>query len=116
MPGVLAAWKSLLKLAREAAVGWGQETKPIELLEADAKDKIGKSNSEQWMINKAVHYNAWATLQAKEFEKVMAAWKAMLESMQCSKCREIVYVTPRKGPKEALRCDCGKVNLNLNLG
>jgi hypothetical protein len=68
------------------------------------------------MINKAVHYNIWATLQKEEFELVVAAFKGLLESMRCqvSQCREFFYVSPRKGfDKEALRCGCGALNLNL---
>lgn len=113
MPGVVAAWKALLKTAREAAVSWGQDTKSIESAETDAKDKIGKSRTEQWMINKAVHYNAWASLQPKEFEEVATAFKNLLASMQCSKCGEFLRVIPRNAEREALHCGCGEVNFNL---
>lgn len=70
------------------------------------------------MVNKAVHYNHWATLQPKEFAKVAAAFQAFLKSMQCSGCLEFVRVTPVKGDKEALRCGCGTtvINLTLNKG
>jgi hypothetical protein len=36
-------------------------------MQKDAKQKIADTHSENWMINKAVHYNQWANLQPKEF-------------------------------------------------
>jgi hypothetical protein len=46
-----------LALARESAQSWGNASAQAEIvaLEADAKAKIAKTQTEQWMINKAVH-------------------------------------------------------------
>ena len=115
LPPTVHAWKALIRDAREATASWGQNTVAIEKFAADAKDKISKSSIEQWMINKAVHYNAWANLQPQEFGAVVSAFKDLLKSMQCpnAECAEFVYVSPRKGKKETLRCGCGAVNFNL---
>lgn len=81
--------------------------------------KKGKSvidtKSDDWMINKAVHYNAWRNLQATEFAVLASAYRALLKSMQCSNapCGEFLRVSPPKGSREVLRCGCGQNNLNL---
>jgi hypothetical protein len=115
MPPVVRAWKSLGQLAKDTAISWGQDTAAIEAFQKSANEKVAKSMAEQWMINKAVHYNEWALLEKKEFSTVVQAFKELLESMQCSKpeCSSFLAVSPSKGKREALRCDCGNVNFNL---
>lgn len=114
-PAVIQAWKARLEEARETAVSWGSPTASIEAIQADAKKRIAETQSEQWMINKALHYNEWANLQPKEFSKLSDAFHSLLKSMQCANaaCGEFLYVTPAKGVREALRCGCGQSNFNL---
>jgi len=84
-------------------------------MQKEANQNVADTQSENWMINKAVHYNEWANLQPKEFASVVAAFKAFLKSMQCSNagCLEFLHVSPVKGDKETLRCGCGDTTLNL---
>ena len=114
-PAVIQAWKARLQEAKDSAISWGTSTVDIEAMQADAKKKIAETQSEQWMINKAVHYNEWATLQPQEFAKVATAFQAFMKSMQCKNapCSEFLCVTPPKGEREALRCGCGQNNFNL---
>jgi hypothetical protein len=114
-PAVIQAWKARLQEAKEAAGSWGVSTADIEATQADAKKRIAETQSEQWMINKAVHYNGWANLQPKEFATVASAFQAFLKSMQCKNapCSEFLCVSPPKGEREALRCGCGQSNFNL---
>lgn len=114
-PAVVQAWKARLQEAKDSAASWDNPTVEIEALQADAKKKIAATQSEQWMINKAVHYNEWASLQPQEFAHVVAAYQALLKSMQCKnlQCSEFLFVTPPKGEREALRCGCGQNNFNL---
>jgi hypothetical protein len=117
MPPVVRAWKSQLKRAKDAASSWGQDITVIEAFEKKTNAQAAATNAEQWMINKAVHFNAWATLQVKEFESVVAAFRSLLETMRCQapKCGEFLHVSPRKGhEKQALRCGCGAISFNLN--
>jgi hypothetical protein len=46
-----------------------------------------------------VHYSQWANLQNSEFATVAGAFQQLLKSMHCSKCGELVYVSPVKGEK-----------------
>lgn len=117
MSPVLKAWRATLALARESAQSWGNTAAQtaVTALEADAKAKIAKTQTEQWMINKAVHYNEWANLQAKELASLVAAFKDFLESLRCTaaNCGGYAYVSPHKGDRQALRCTCGAMNFNL---
>ena len=116
-PAVIRAWKERLQEAKDAAVSWKKGVSEIEAIQKDANKKIAATQSEQWMINKAVHYNDWANLQPKEFVAVAEAFHAFLKSMQCtnSGCAEFLHVSPPKGDKEALRCGCGSTSLNLTV-
>jgi hypothetical protein len=117
MSPVLKAWRATLALARESAQSWGNTSAQaaIVALEADAKTKIAKTQTEQWMINKAVHYNEWANLQPKELASLVAAFKDLLEFLRCANtdCGGYSYVSPHKGDRQALRCTCGAINFNL---
>jgi hypothetical protein len=114
---VLKAWRATLVMARESAQSWGNTSAQaaIVALEADAKAKIAKTQTEQWMINKAVHYDEWANLQSKELASLIAAFKDLLESLRCSNadCGGYSYISPHKGDRQALRCTCGAINFNL---
>ena len=82
---------------------------------ASAKALIAKSETEKWAVNSAVHYNEWANFEAHEVEEVVAAFRELLEKLRCDNdaCRSYFRVSPYKGPREAMRCNCGKVNINL---
>ena len=72
----------------------------------------GATNVEQWAVNKAVHYNAWANFGRKDFEPVVSAFKELLECFRCENCDSWIYVTPRVSP-ESVRCACSGTNFNL---
>lgn len=114
LPSVLSRMKELLGKAAAAAQSWGD----AEARDAATalKEKLSASNAasqiEQWAINKAVHYNAWANFGKKDFEPVVAAFRELLECFQCKHCKSWLYVTP-KGAPESLRCPCNKTNMNL---
>jgi hypothetical protein len=38
----------------------------------------------------------------------------LLQSFRCANCQTLLHVTPMKGHKENLRCNCGMININLN--
>jgi recombinational DNA repair ATPase RecF len=115
LPAVLAAWKKLLAKAQESANSWNkkEETSRISTLQKDFSEKVDKSQVEQWAINKSIHFNEWAQLKKQDFLPVVDAFKDMLACFRCDTCGGLAYVSPGKGPKESLRCDCGAVNLNL---
>jgi hypothetical protein len=114
LPSVLKRMRELCGKAADAAQSWGNTADK----ESAAKRKAALSNSnaatsvEQWAVNKAVHYNAWANFGKKDFEPVVAAFRELLACFTCGSCGSWLYVTPRGNP-DSLRCSCNAVNLNL---
>jgi hypothetical protein len=45
---------------------------------------------------------------------VAKAYQALLVAFTCDGCMEKLYTSPERETPEMLRCDCGKVSLNLN--
>jgi AAA domain len=115
LPSVLKRMKDLYGKAAEAAQSWGKTADK----EAAGKRKalLSTSNAaisvEKWAVNKAVHYNEWANFGKKDFEPVVAAFKELLGCFSCETCESWVYVTPRGGAPESLRCACNAISLNL---
>jgi energy-coupling factor transporter ATP-binding protein EcfA2 len=107
----------LLNLALKSAKSWDDEDQleKVEALQKARSEIMAASNVEQWVINKAVHYNEWAAdLSKDDFKPVVAAFKQLLQQFRCDKpkCDSWLFVTPRNAPAE-LRCACGSFHLNL---
>jgi hypothetical protein len=117
LPPVLTAWKKRLEDAEKSAAHWGHdaEKEALAAKRAEAKQLIAKSNAEQWAINPTVHFNEWANLRREEFQDVVDAFKALLKHLRCQNpaCQSYVYIMPRKGKIEELRCNCGATAINL---
>jgi hypothetical protein len=114
LSSVLARMGNLYRKAAQAAQSWGREADKAaveqrKLSLADANAQVGLEN---WAVNKAVHYNAWANFGKKDFEPVVAAFKSLLACFACDSCGAWLFVSPR-GNSDALRCFCNAVNLNL---
>ncbi|MER9740889.1 AAA family ATPase [Mesorhizobium sp. M0187] len=115
LPSVLSRSKDLYGKAADVAQSWGNAAAKEAALERKTtlSGSSGASNVEQWVVNKAVHYNEWANFGKKDFEPVVAAFSELLECLRCKDCQSWLYVTPRGGSPESLRCQCYAVNLNL---
>lgn len=115
LPSVLSRMKALLGKAADAAQSWGNAA--AKDAAAARKKALSESNAassvEQWAVNKAVHYNAWANFGKKDFEPVVATFKELLDSFRCADCQSWLYVTPARGTPESLRCHCSGISLNL---
>ena len=114
LPSVLARMKDLYGKAAVAAQSWGKndDKEAIARRKAVLSTAAGASNVEQWAVNKAVHYNEWANFGKKDFQPVVAAFKALLACFRCDACKSWMHITPRAMPK-SLRCGCNAINFNL---
>jgi len=114
-PAVASAWNDLLSRAKDSAQSWAKKAEMTQLNERqeEFKKRLNKSHLEQWAINKSIHYNEWVTLRKADFIPVAEAFKQLIDCFICRTCGAFVYVTPSKGPQEAIRCDCGSINFNL---
>lgn len=115
LPSVMSRMKKLLGKAASAAQSWGNTAKTDAAAghKRALSESKGAADMEQWAVNKAVHYNEWANLGKKDFEPVVAAFKDLLERFRCATCESWLYVTPKRGLPEALRCDCEAYSFNL---
>ena len=117
IPAVIGRHGELLKLGAKAANKWNSEgaMAKVEALKASRKEALGTYSGEQWILNKLVHFNEWAQFSKTEFRDVVEGFKSLLVELRCSTCESWLYVTPRKGAAESLRCDCGGVMVNLKV-
>ena len=115
MPSVLSRIDRLLGKAAESAQAWGRSTDrdAIAKLRSALASCKGATSVEQWAVNKAVHYNEWANFGKKDFEPVVSAFRELLDRFRCETCDSWLYVTPRRGPSESLRCPCDEISFNL---
>ena len=117
MPAVIGRHGELLRLAARSAGSWkNEEAKAkVEAMKTARSEILRRHGDEQWVVNKAIHYNEWATFTTQEFRAVVEVFRALLLQLRCTKagCESWIYVTPNKGDPEVLRCRCMAVNLNL---
>lgn len=120
LPRVLKEWRKRLEDGEKSATHWKQDDEKAALvaMRAKAKGLIAKVNIEQWAINPSVHFNEWADLQRHEFQEVADAFKELLRNLRCENvnCKSYLYVQPRKGKAEEMRCNCGETIINLKRG
>ena len=114
---VIGRHGELLKLGARAANKWNSEDAKAKVaaLKESRKEALDAYHGEQWVLNKAIHFNEWAQFTKSELREVVEAFKRLLEELRCASCGSWLYVTPRKGTAENLRCDCGSVMVNLKV-
>jgi hypothetical protein len=117
LPAVIGRHGELLKQAAKAASSWNNNAAQeiVEALKEKRTKALGKHGGESWVINKSVHYNEWAQFSKNEFRDVVDAFQGVLDLLRCPEpvCESWLYVTPKKGDPEVLRCRCGALSLNL---
>ena len=103
--------KALLKDARLAAESWSDTERlaAVKASETAFAQAVTDAKVEQWQINPAVHYNAWADLQKAEMIAVIDAFQALFVLFNCDQCGVLIEVSPGRGRREYLQCMCGKV-------
>lgn len=115
LPNAVQELGSLLKKAKAAANSWNQVhvIESVSTRETAFNTAKAKVNHDKWQVNAAVHFNEWDNLQKADFEPVVTAFKELTDAFKCATCEEMFFVTPAREQKEALRCGCAALNLNL---
>jgi hypothetical protein len=107
----------LLKRAADAASSWNDEEakQRVDALKAERAKAMLAQDDENWAINALVHNNDWANMTKADFAPVVEACKQFSELFACTNdgCDSLIYLVGGPGAEEALRCSCGKLNLNL---
>ena len=115
LPAAVLRLRELFKSAKKAASSWNQR-ELVEQLGARAAafdEVVNKSKVEEWQVNVAVHFNSWDNLAKGDFTPVAKAFRDLLEAFRCPDCGGFLRVSPEREAIEALRCACGKMNINL---
>ena len=117
LSAVIGRHGDLLKLAAGAANKWNNEDAKakVQALKNSRKEALAAYHGEQWVVNKTIHFNDWADFSRSEFREVVDAFKRLLAELRCSACESWLYVMPKGGTPESLRCPCGAVMVNLKV-
>lgn len=117
LPAVIGRHGELLKQASKSANSWNNAAaqKKVEALRETRTAVLTKHGDEAWVVNKSVHYTDWAQFSRDEFTDVVDAFQGVLGMLRCAKpeCESWLYIVPKRGEPEILRCRCGALNLNL---
>ncbi len=116
LPPALAAIRKRMKEALAAAKSWGktESEQSIAATLSAFEGAVAQSKVEEWGVNPAVHFNAWQNFQPKEFEKIAAAFEAVLEAARCNVCKGLLRLSYSGPTPQALNCLCGEVRFDLN--
>jgi DNA repair exonuclease SbcCD ATPase subunit len=119
MTSATSQFNKLLMEAEKSALSWGKKEAAAEITERRNafSELITKTNINQWQTNVAIHYNAWANLEATDFRPVVEAFHELINAFHCneSNCNTIISVLPERGGRKLIKCACSTVNLNLEL-
>lgn len=98
-----------------AAESWDQQDKKKFIDARSQEFKIARvaTNENQWSINSSVHFNYWNNISADEFRNVVIPFRKALESFYCANCLGPLKISPNGHTPDALRCECGEININL---
>lgn len=115
LPAATRHEKKLLGKAKAAANSWNKKdvVTQIAAREEVFNGLVTLSNTEQWQVNAAVHFNSWANLSKEDFAPVVQAFKNLLTGMACGDCKSYFRVAPDRESPEFFCCDCATTNLAL---
>ncbi|MCQ3810177.1 MAG: AAA family ATPase [Acidimicrobiia bacterium] len=113
---VVGRYGKLIGKARNIANSWNDEESKRALDQLDKKrmNIVTDYEDDNWVLNKAIHYNEWANFYSSDVADLVGAATDLLSLFQCSECQGWVYISGPKQP-DALRCDCSQIFYNLVL-
>ena len=113
---VVGQFGKLIGKARDAATSWNNAEAVSKLSELRKRRStaLAMYEDDNWIVNKTIHYNEWANVDAAEMSELVASASEVLSLFRCLECNGWIYLS---GPKQAdaIRCDCSSVFYNLVL-
>lgn len=111
----VSTYKAKLDIAKKNAkkMGNAKKFKELDSLSKNAKEIINKSQIEQWIINKNVHYNKWAEFSKEDFEPVVEAFKKLFGLFTCDSCGSTISVSRNSANQKIISCSCGDIFWNI---
>ena len=115
LPAAIKHMQKLLARAKDAANSWNQQEviRQLTTCQSSFIKLVESSRTEQWQVNSSVHYNSWENLSKEDFQPVVEVFRNLLNGFCCSDCDDYLRVSPDRETPETVRCDCGKININL---
>ena len=115
LPNAVGSLGKTLKNGRAAATSWNQDSLATAIEEREKLFAAARTATkiDNWQVNAAVHFSGWADLKKEDFAPLVAAFRDLVNRFTCEGCGGLLYVSPERGEREALRCSCGTVNINL---
>ncbi len=113
----LETWAEILGSGISVAATWGRiDTEAI--IQAKLKEARALSTRFKRAWQKAgifEHSANWDDSKTDELRDLAKTARLLLEHIRCNndRCGGLPYLYPRSGTPEQLRCDCGRININL---
>lgn len=119
LPAVKEQHKKLLESAKKSALSWNNADASAIAMNCDENRKVAvvAQETENWVVNTAIHYNEWANLSRADFATVVAAWRDFFDLFSCASpdCDSLIELIKTGQTNDSLRCACGTYNLNLQV-
>ncbi len=113
----ISRFKELLTKAKVAANSWNDKDAVVRLMQLDdrLKAKIAASKSDDWQVNKAVHYNAWATFSKEEMLATIDGIEGLISGFGCEHCGGKISATFAGDAIQptGISCQCSKATYTL---
>lgn len=115
-PAAISSYKKYLKEGKNNFKKMNQEEKyeKLKKIEKHSNEIINKTQVEQWIINKNVHYNRWEEFGKEDFEDVVKAFKELFGLFKCNSCKSTISLNTGKEDEGKTRkivsCNCGEIH------
>lgn len=113
----IESWLDILGSGISVASAWGRSD-TVSLLQARLTEaETLSSRFEKALQDTSIseHTKRWKNSQKREIQRFAQTVRALLNHLRCqnTKCGGFPYLVPRTGTPEQVRCDCGRININL---
>jgi len=115
LPAAASRYLKLIAKAKKAALSWGKNDVVDELdeLRSVFATIYNRTNAEQWVVNKTLHYDQWVNSTPNDMNPIVEAMRDLQLQLTCSSCGGLLRVTEVAHKDAELRCSCDKLHWNL---
>jgi len=115
LPAAYSRYTKLVKDAKTCSASWGKKDVVDELNKTHsvAKQCYSRTEAEQWATNKALHYDAWYSLEAPDLKGVVDAFRDLCHLFQCPDCGTMLAVSITGSKIGSVVCACKRTNWNM---
>jgi energy-coupling factor transporter ATP-binding protein EcfA2 len=117
MNGAKGSFGRLLKQAKASANSWGNQDvmDGLSEIETQFKEDVVRTQIDQWIINENVHFDKLSDSSKEDFLPIVEAFNDFEKHYICSNCGSMVMIQMRDTTETSVKCQCSKINWNLEL-